>query len=448
MKSAKQVVQSLLARPVNNAVVNLNAETTQQASSLQLFVMANVTRQQFYLYATINSKGKVEFHVSVPFKFVDQTTTKEVYADKTVYASVKRSTGQYTNRNKQVAYNNSNFGNLQILLTPSIVVGEKVQPNHYNVLDLHNPILKYGLVPSTLETDLEKINTPCMLLERNIATVETALADATTREKEEFIAKAYDQYVEQVAQLYSDGLLSLSHFFINPKPDSVGFSSKLDKSMNLGSNPWLNYNKVVENQPVSVLPIANSYQTVVEIIEVDSLDGIFSSNNNNVLGTRILNANDLNADNGSDNKKNKKILRSTTKVAVISDYYKNTHLLVTFNDTFDYSPVDILESYLAKGLNTFTVSGSLSPKVRDVEAQGSRNGNLIMELRVNSFSPFVSNNVKKVMQSDSFSNLDAVEGVDLNSNGMTALDIFFNKGSSITSVNDDTTFDDDSSSFV
>ena len=395
-------LHSLLNRPSNNAVVNLTEENTLQSSSQSLFIIANTTRNTIFRYATINAAGNINFHCMSPFKFVDQSNSEPNYQDKTMYVSV--SMDAKPNKNKPGEYANNNLGNFITILQKNMISAssERPVPNIYNAIDLLNPLLKFGYIPSSLTVDFNKLNAPFILLYKSIEILKASKDEVSKEDYESHMTTAYQTYCKGIIDLFSQGLLTFAHYFINPTPNSVSFSTRLEKTMQSQSQPWFNINSVtnIKDIPLGVIPIPNDFQCVVNLLDNNTL-GLLYSDNDRMLGERIISkGNDIRDD-----------VKSLTVLATINDYNKDTPILLTINDNFgtkkgDRSRVDIFNSYLDKGVSQLLVKGTISPTVRLVNTDASRNGVVIVELRINSFTPHVSASVKTVLEADSFSNLD------------------------------------------
>lgn len=392
----QQHIEKMLAIPVANvAVVN---EQSINKGVLSLFVAAGASRSILYRYATISSNGNINFHAMSPFTFIDDNQSAQ-YRKKTIYASVNLDS--QNDKEKKVHYNN-NLGNFLLLLKGSIVSGGKSFANPYNKLDLHSPIIKQGLIPSNIDKpQLELINQPALELQAVVNSIKFD-EDIEPKEKSNLYIEAYNEYKAKVEQLYADGLLDYSFIIVNPKPNSVSVSMGLEESMKATSNPWLNINTVLGlDIPISKLPIINQYTATIQIVDVDDLSLMFSDNNN-MYGKRTI----------WTNPETGKTREALSKVAIIKDYNSDTPILIEITDSINMSNnpdargrVQAFEDLLDKGINTFTVSGSLSPVVRLKDSNGGRNGVVFFELIIDTYSVYQSNNTRSTLESDAFGSL-------------------------------------------
>ena len=393
----QQHIEKMLAIPVANvAVVN---EQSINKGVLSLFVAAGASRSILYRYATISSNGNINFHAMSPFTFIDDNQSAQ-YRKKTIYASVNLDS-QQDKTDKNIHYNN-NLGNFLLLLKGSIVSGGKSFANPYNKLDLHSPIIKQGLIPANIDKpQLELINQPALELQAVVNSIKFD-EDIEPKEKSKLYIEAYNEYKAKVEQLYYNGLLDYSFIIVNPKPNSVSISMGLEESMKATSNPWLNINTVLGlDIPVSKLPIINQYSATVQIVDIDDLSLMFSDNNN-MLGKRTI----------WTNQETGKSREALSKVAIIKDYNSDTPILIEITDSINMSNnpdargrVQAFEDLLDKGINTFTVNGSLSPVVRLKDSNGGRNGVVFFELIIDTYSVYQSNNTRSTLESDAFGSL-------------------------------------------
>ena len=423
-------LHTLLALPVNNATADLTEENSIQTGMQSLFIISNVTRNVMFRYATINAAGNIKFHVMSPFKMVDQSQNNQNYQDKTVYVSVGLDTNE--NPNKPGEYGNNNLGAFATILTKSIQSSNSERPagNLFNTIELFAPQLKFGYIPANLQVDLQKINTPFVNLFTKVEKLKEAKDEVSQKEFQKLMADAYQAYYDSIVELFSQGLLTFAHYFINPTPNSVSFATRLEKTMQSQSNPWFNINSVTSlpNIPLSTVPVPNSFQCVVNLLDNNTLGSLYSDNHA-MLGERtIVEANDT-----------RDAVKSLSVLATINDYNKDTNILLTINDTFnskkgDRSRIEAFNALLNKGVSHLIVKGSLSPTVRLVGTDGARHGVIMMELRVDRYSTFNSSSTKQVMESDMFSNLDL--GLDTE-DGLSVGDVFNSVESlSISSDND------------
>lgn len=391
-------IKKILAIPTANVAVVVNEQSINKGT-VSLFVSSNLTRTILYRYATISSNGNINFHAMSPFTFIDDSQPAQ-YRKKTVYASVNLDS-QQDKTDKNVHYNN-NLGNFLLLLKPNIHSGGKPFANPYNKLELHSPIIKQGLIPANIDdSQLLLINQPATDLQALVNSIKMD-EDIEPKEKSNLYIQAYNDYKDKVEQLFNDGLLDYSFILVNPKPNTVSVSMALEESMKATSNPWLNINTVLGlDIPLSKLPVINQYTTTVQIVDVEDLSILFSDNNN-MYGKRTI----------WTNPETGKSREALSKVAIIKDFNSDTPILIEITDSINMSTnadargrVQAFEDLLDKGINTFTVQGSLSPVVRLKESNGGRNGVIFFELIIDTYSVYQSTNTRSTLEADAFASL-------------------------------------------
>lgn len=388
-------VESMLQIPATG--IATSDEQVPNHGVTTLFVIAGLTRSMLYRYATISSAGNVSFHAMAPFSFVDQRQREAQYRKKTTWVSVNMDAQQNPNNPKQ--YFNNNFGNLLMVLKPQM----DNKPNPYNAINLHATRLKQAIIPADIDPSLmNTLNEPVLELQREIQL--NATSGLETKEIVELNIKAYNAYADKVLALVNGNLLTYAFALINPKANTVSPSINLEESMKAASNPWMNINKVINSGlPISQIPVFNQYEAVVQIVDVKDLSCLYSDNME-MFGERLVYQNN---DTGLQ-------MRAITKVAVIKDYNADTYVLLSITDPANTRPntrtrTQAFEDLLDKGINTFTVRGSLSPVVRTKSSNAARNGNVIFELAVDEYSIFQSNNIRNSIDTDSFADLDFTE---------------------------------------
>lgn len=388
-------VQSMLQIPATG--VATADEQVPNHGVTSLFVIAGLTRSMLFRYATISSAGNISFHAMAPFSFVDQRQREAQYRKKTTWVSVNMDAQQNANNPKQ--FFNNNFGNLLLILKPQI----EGKPNPYNAINLHATRIKQAIVPADIDPSLmTTLNEPVLELQREVQLNATSGLDA--KEIVELNIKAYNIYAEKILALVNGNLLTYAFVLINPKPNTISPSINLEESMKAASNPWMNINKVLNSGlPISQIPVFNQYETVVQIVDVEDLSCLYSDNME-MYGERLVYQNN---DTGLQ-------MRAITKVAVIKDYNADTYVLLSITDPANTRPntrtrTQAFEDLLDKGINTFTVRGSLSPVVRTKSSNAARNGNVIFELAVDEYSIYQSNNIRNSIDTDSFADLSFAE---------------------------------------
>lgn len=381
-------IKNMLKMPAQN--LNANNEQTTNNGVVNLLVIANITRKTMYQYATIGSTGNIMMHSLVPFNFIDDNQQNPQYRKKTVWVSVNQDPQQ--NPNDPTLYFNNNFGNLLTLMKPKI----EGKDTAFNELRLMNTRIKEALIPTDLDNiNLAIINKPAIDLKANIQANINAGLEGKERTEQNILA--YKVYEAETLKLVEDGLLTNAFVLINPVRDTVSFGMGLDESMRSGSHPCMNYAKMLgQGLPISKVPTVNRYRTTVQIIETDDLSFIHSDNND-MLGKRTIKEFE-----GGRNRE------AITKLAIIKDYNNDTPILISIVDPLNppkednRSRVEAFEALLDKGINTFTMEGSLSPIVRLKDSNAARHGNIFFELRVENYSVFASNNMRNTMEADSF----------------------------------------------
>ena len=280
------------------------------------------------------------------------------------------------------------------------MVNDKQVANPYNKIVLASSRIKQALIPADINPAiLTEINAPARKL-KELISQHNAL-EIEQKEKVSLNIMAYQEYENEVLALVEKGLLVYSFVLINPIANTVSFDMGLEDSMNAQSNPWLNFKAVSSlGNPLSNIPTINKYCAVIQIIEVSDLNALFSDNIE-MLGKRTI---------WTDTESNRS-REAVTKVAIIKDYNSDTPILVSLTDSLNAptqgnrSRVEAFEALLDKGVNTFTVFGSLSPVVRLKNTNAGRNGNIFFELRLDRYNVFQSTNLRNTLESDAFESL-------------------------------------------
>lgn len=403
MENLNEHVSKLLAIPQQN-VANTDNEVITNKGTISLFVIGSVTREIIYRYATISSQGNINFHVMSPFNFIDDQENNPQYAKKTVYTSVNTDSQAVTTDNV-TKYYNQNLGNFLLIMKPFINHNGKQHPNIYNMLSLHSPVIKQALIPSDIDNfDSTILNAPLIKLQE-VVQQNNLNEDLDKKERVELNVVAYKQYAKEVLELHEEGLLEYSNILINPTPNSISFHLGLENSMKAMSNPWLNINVLSSlGLPFTKVPVLNQYRTTVQFIETEDL-ALLYSDNDNMIGKR-----QIYMDEGTGRKR-----EALSFVGIIKDYNSDTPLLVNITDPNGQlngnsrGRVEAFEALLAKGINTFTIEGSLRPIVRLTGSNASRNGNIFWEFLVSKYSVYKSTSLRNSLESDSFADLSFTE---------------------------------------
>lgn len=409
-KSEMIGIQNILTPPLANNSAR-DDENITSGGVTTLFKIAGLTREINYHYAVLNSNGKITFHAMAPMKHVNSNEVRNPqYRDKVVWASFNKDANPAKNNPSE--YQNSNYGNFQLLSMLNIPMNGQMYPNFLNCLELQDFRLKTALVPNNIDnliklndegkedkSALAKLHGPLKNLLEEIQLTEEAKDNMTSEDVVKANRLAYDVYVEEVTELVKQGLLTLSTIFINPIADKVSAGFKIDQTMNLKSNPLFNFG-VIKNLPkikLTKIPIANKFTGLIEVTEAD-ISALYSDNVT-MLGRRVI----------STNQETQKETVSLSKVAVIKDYNADVLVLVTINDSFNdrnRSRVETLEGHLDKGNNLLYIEeGYLVPIARHVQSNDSRSGIVFMELRIESYRIHTSASVKKTLEFDAFATL-------------------------------------------
>lgn len=401
MNNLIEHVKTLLSPPVANTG-NTDNDNITNKGVISAFVIANITRKTVWKYATISSQGNVAFHAMAPFNFVDDLETNMQYAKKTVYVSVNQDPQANQDSEGQVRYYNQNIGNFSLLLRPSIEFNGKTYPNAYNKIELHSPVIKQALIPADIDKfNSALLNEPCNILLQEVH-ANNANQNLDKKERAQLNIIAYQTYANSILDLFEQGLLEFSNILINPKPNTVSFGMGLEDSMKSMSNPWLNKAVLagLSNTPFTKSPVLNQYTTVVQIVESEDMELLYSDNNN-MLGKRVI---------YQDEQSGKK-REALGLIGIIKDYNSDTTILVNITDpnntlnTDSRGRVEAFEGLLAKNINTFEVQGTLRPIVRTIGSSASRNGNIFWELVVNKYNVYQSTNLRSSLEADAFESL-------------------------------------------
>ena len=383
-------IKQMLQVPV--AGVATSEENVVNQGQVNLFLIGGITRSFLYRYALISSAGNVSFHAMSPFTFIDDNQ-KPQYRKKTVWASVNMDS--QPNADRTVHYNN-NFGAFLTLLKPEI----NGKANIFNSLNLHAPRIKQAIVPADIDPKyVSLLNAPAIKLQEAIQ--ENSQHQIEAKDLVKLNIQAYQEYTEEVLQLVMEQKLTYAFALINPKPNSVSFSLQFEDTLNAASNPWLNASKVFNTKlPISHVPTLNQYNAVVQVVETDDLDIVFSDTNE-MLGTRVV---------FNDTEANRK-LEAITKLAVIKDYGHDTYVLLSIVDPNNtmadkQTRTQAFQKLLDKGINTFSVRGALAPVVRLKDTNAARFGNVLFELRIEDYSVYQSSNIRNSIDTDAFGDLD------------------------------------------
>lgn len=413
-KSEMIGIQNILTPPLSNNSAR-DDENIISGGFVQLFKVAGRTREINYHYAVLNTNGKITFHAMAPMKHVNSKEVRNPqYRDKMVWASFNKDANP--NPRNPNEFQNSNYGNLQMLNLLTIPMNGQEYPNFLNCLDLTDYRLKLALVPNNIDnllkqpeekqadgkpekSKLAKLHEPLRNLINEINLTNEDAENMTAEDIVKANRLSFDVYTEEVMELVQEGLLTLSTVYINPIANTVSVGYKTDESMDLKSHPAFNFNILthVEKIQASKIPVANKFKGLIEITDAD-ISALYSDNAE-MLGRRVI----------ATNQETGKETLSLSKIGVIKDYNSDVLVLVTINDSFNdrnRSRVESLEQNLNKGNNLLYIEeGYLVPVARHLSSNDSRSGIVFMELRVDHYRVHTSSSVKKTLEFDAFATL-------------------------------------------
>lgn len=394
-----QHAKDILFPKATNVAQQLTDENISQSFTTDAFLIGGITRNVIYRYATISGRGNITFHQAQLFNLVDNTQYNARYKYRGTWVSVNTNSQQ--SKTDSNVYYNSNPGILKMLNTTTLPDGSSTKTNPYNCLTLSDAKVKGLIVPSTTDLTPElysTISNPILKLAKRTQQVALLQTDEESKTKEYKLA--YEEYAHAVYKLVEEGLLMFVYGLINPTQSSISISLKLNTAINQVSNPWLNASNILGQSDLhlSDLPSTNIFRGLVEVSGATDLEAL-SSDNIQMLGEKTVS-------------RSGDVARlSISKVATIRDFTGDTNILVSLVDPIDStrSRVEPFKKQLESGNNVFFIEGTLSPVVRLLDGQSSRNGNVFFELKINRYNVHNSNNNRRSLESDSFGDLQFEE---------------------------------------
>lgn len=394
MNIKPSVIKEALLPKVSTITSSLNDEGIVQSFNVDLFNISGITRNVRYSYATINNSGNISFHNAYPLRMVDNTQSNANYRNRTTWLSVN--TDSVADKNKKDVYYNSNHALMKIFASTEVKDITGTKPNPYNCVTVANARLRNLLVPSSItptEEEMRIIQQPVRVLATEVRSVAESQLDDD--EKAEAYKASFIKYTDALIKLINEaGLLMYTTGIITPEQSSLNISIKLEDSLTIKSNPWLNASEFLANPTVhmNAIPTINSFHGLVEIIESDDIENLLYSDNAQMLGRKEL------------SRSGESVRYALSKIAVIKDYASDITIVVSLLDTMNNgrSRVEALEGLIAKGQRTFLIDGVLSPVVRLINSDASRNGNVFYELKINRYVAHNSNNIRRSVESDDY----------------------------------------------
>lgn len=400
MNSELQLVKQLLNPATSQLTVGGN-ENINSGINLSVFLIAKKTRAIMMPYALKTSAGNIHFYGLMPVKFNDPDELNPSYKSRVLWQSFSFDS-QQSSKNERIFFN-QNAGIVKTFLTPSLTLGDKTFNNPYNKLTLTQAKLHQYLVPNNLDTIdnavLTMLKQPFNILKSRVLANEAE--GLTGSALVEMNTIAYDEYLAEVENLYTQGLLTLSTIVTTPKVNSIALDIGIDETMDSQSNPFLSANFLLNQQNInlSALPVTNNFRGLIQVTEADM--SALLSDNTNMFGKRLMNRN---AGEGE-------LPRfALSKVGMIKDFGTNTPVLVSIIDTYSNNinaktRVDTFESYLERGTNLFIVEGSIKPIARQVNSNSGRSGNVFFEISIDTYSPYNSTSLSNSIEYDDFADL-------------------------------------------
>lgn len=404
MLVSKNTIKNALLPKASTLTASLNDDNITQSIDLDLFLMKEITRNIKYVYATINNSGKVVFHNCAPVRMVDNSQSSANYRNRTTWVSVSRDSAQ-SKEDKNIHYN-SNSAIFDIFISRKLKNVNTERTNPYTCLTVSRARLHDLIVPSSITPTPEDLKTmlqPVTTLAVAIKAISESQQD--DKEKAESSMKAFETYVDNLVKLVEAGLLMYTTGIITPEQSSITIGIKLEDSMSVQSHPWLNANTLLANPDIKMnqIPTTNNFRGLVEIIDSDDMEGILHSNNNAMIGRKTL------------SQSGDSIRYALAKIAVIKDYNSQVPITISILDMMSNgrSRVEALEALIAKGQRTLFVEGSLSPVVRTIDNEASRNGEVFFELKIERYSVHNSANTRLSVETDDYGMLDEIEQVSV-----------------------------------
>lgn len=266
---------------------------------------------------------------------------------------------------------------------------------------MHDLIVPSSITPTP--EDLKTMLQPVTTLAVAIKAISESQQD--DKEKAESSMQAFEVYVDSLVKLVEAGLLMYTTGIITPEQSSISIGIKLEDSMSVQSHPWLNANTLLANPDIKMnqIPTTNNFRGLVEIIDSDDIEGILHSNNNAMIGRKTL------------SQSGDSIRYALAKIAVIKDYNSQVPITISILDMMNNgrSRVEALEALIAKGQRTLFIEGSLSPVVRTIDNEASRNGEVFFELKIERYSVHNSANTRLSVETDDYGMLDEIEQVSV-----------------------------------
>lgn len=423
--------KSLVQKLVNGVqAVNLGNganENIEPSLNTSLFLIAQLTRNIQFLYATLTSAGNIHFHTLIPMKSNDPSEKVARFRSKTVWLSVSNdpNTSERVIDEKTppiITHHNSNTAITKMFMKKTINYNGKELPNPYNCLHLTGAKIRWYLAPANIDQIsneiLRQINEPALNLKARVeANKANAGDDAELLKQQNNII--YEEYKKELMALYDQGLLMLTQILITPKQSSITFSIEVDESTSSVTNPWLNYNALMGlDLPITNWPHVSEFRGLVQIVQ-DSTEEVMHSDNDKMFGKRQM----------TQDVETGQVRWAYSTVGLIKDFGNQTEVLISLTDnnrnvynneqSGNNKPrgrVESFESMLERGTNLFYMTGTIRPVVRHVNDNAGRNGNIFFELQIDQYSVHRTTSVTNSLEFDIYSELtgfDTVQEIEL-----------------------------------
>ena len=428
--SEKSLVQKLINGVQAINLGNGTNENIEPSLNTNLFLIAQLTRNIQFLYATLTSAGNIHFHTLIPMKSNDPNERNQRFKNKTVWLSVSNDPNKSTrvmsnpdgSETETITYHNSNAAIIKMFMKKTIEYNGKDMPNLYNCLHITGAKIRWFLAPASIDQMsneiLRQINTPALNLQSRVKTnIENCGDDSELLKQQNNIV--YEEYKQELMALYDQGLLMLTQILITPKQNSIMFSIEIDETTNSVTNPWLNYNALMSlGLPITNWPHTSEFRGLVQIIQ-DSTEEVMHSDNDKMFGKRTM----------TQDSETGQVRWAYSTVGLIKDFGNQTEILVSLTDNNRNLPtteqngnnkprgrVESFESMLERGTNLFYITGTIRPVVRHVNDNAGRNGNIFFELQIDQYSVHRTTSVTNSIEFDIYSELpgfDAVQEIEM-----------------------------------